>query len=578
GEKGDDGYTPIRGVDYWTEADVEAINTATEAFVVSELADRAQLEPLFAESVEWLNETGDTTKLYVLPDGYIYAYMTSEVLVPAPNEFDVDAAKLNTRLSSSGSESTGNGIVATDYISVSLTSPYYVTFSGIDSIFKHGTYAYAIHLTYFDSGKNRIGAKVLQADTINLPHTFNIFDSSYSNAAFVRFAICINSSSAITKTDCEGLSVVCESKSETITTTGWFSTKHAFVPADYEDRIIDLENDVNNLKIGFDNEISVPDFWENAVEDCISKIKSLQNGRNTVTFAFFSDNHQNTRYLGSLIGKVMQDCYTPYCFFGGDAIDSGTLANESDMIANDKAFDEALSIIPVERMCRAVGNHDGYWVDNNGTKHWYTRPQIYDLFLRQESVAQNKHYGGDGTYYYVEDLASETIFVVCNTNYNVNTATETLDNEQINWLSDVVFKEFNKSKTLVFISHQPITNNYHSNIYADTAHAIQNLLTDKINDGWNVVGWFSGHIHADRIYQVDHTTNPEANDQITVSLPWKTVTIRADHTGLCRDEDLIHAIGNDDQSHAIDFVTINKDTRTVNITRLGIGEDRSFTY
>ncbi|MBE6851155.1 MAG: hypothetical protein E7504_05400, partial [Ruminococcus sp.] len=42
GEKGDDGYTPIRGVDYWTEADVEAINTATEAFVVSELADRAQ--------------------------------------------------------------------------------------------------------------------------------------------------------------------------------------------------------------------------------------------------------------------------------------------------------------------------------------------------------------------------------------------------------------------------------------------------------------------------------------------------------------------------------------------------------
>lgn len=34
-----------------------------------------QIEPLFAESVDWLNENGDTSKLYILPDNYVYAYI-----------------------------------------------------------------------------------------------------------------------------------------------------------------------------------------------------------------------------------------------------------------------------------------------------------------------------------------------------------------------------------------------------------------------------------------------------------------------------------------------------------------------
>lgn len=33
-----------------------------------------QVTPLFAESVEELKQYGDTSKVYVLPDGYIYAY------------------------------------------------------------------------------------------------------------------------------------------------------------------------------------------------------------------------------------------------------------------------------------------------------------------------------------------------------------------------------------------------------------------------------------------------------------------------------------------------------------------------
>lgn len=38
-------------------------------------AASSQVTPLFAQSVDELNASGDTTKLYVLPDGYIYAYI-----------------------------------------------------------------------------------------------------------------------------------------------------------------------------------------------------------------------------------------------------------------------------------------------------------------------------------------------------------------------------------------------------------------------------------------------------------------------------------------------------------------------
>ena len=34
-----------------------------------------QIEPLFAESVSWLNSNGDTSKLYILPNNYVYGYI-----------------------------------------------------------------------------------------------------------------------------------------------------------------------------------------------------------------------------------------------------------------------------------------------------------------------------------------------------------------------------------------------------------------------------------------------------------------------------------------------------------------------
>lgn len=60
-----------------------------------------QLEPLFAESVEELENSGDKSKAYILPDGYIYAYKlqthekTTEVVDELTSEW-IDGARLSS--------------------------------------------------------------------------------------------------------------------------------------------------------------------------------------------------------------------------------------------------------------------------------------------------------------------------------------------------------------------------------------------------------------------------------------------------------------------------------------------------
>jgi hypothetical protein len=69
-----------------------------------------------------------------------------------------------------------------------------------------------------------------------------------------------------------------------------------------------------------------------------------------------------------------------------------------------------------------------------------------------------------------------------------------------------------------------------------------------------------------------------SDDSIGTALPFKQVTITSDHTGIAYEDATKHTVASDNKSHAIDFVTINKTTRKVNLTRLGIGEDRIYTY
>lgn len=88
GKDGLDGYTPVPGIDYPTDAQIDAK-------IAAALAERNQLEPLVAESVTWLNENGDPTKVYIVPNtdgqgGKVYAY-AEKTIVTEPEQPETPA-------------------------------------------------------------------------------------------------------------------------------------------------------------------------------------------------------------------------------------------------------------------------------------------------------------------------------------------------------------------------------------------------------------------------------------------------------------------------------------------------------
>lgn len=91
--------------------------------------------PEYAESIAWLNENGDASKMYVLPDGYIYAKRSS-YSPDFTNLFDPSAVALNQiRTGTNGANLTSAiGVMSTGLISINcrtdITNPTKIRIRG----------------------------------------------------------------------------------------------------------------------------------------------------------------------------------------------------------------------------------------------------------------------------------------------------------------------------------------------------------------------------------------------------------------------------------------------------------------
>ena len=142
----------------------------------------------------------DTTKLYVLPDGYIYAYGNITKYI-VENQFIASEAALNTRVRGNGEVQTGyNGMLATGLITIpSFVNPYEMKMRGISLVW-HSTLAFAMSIAYYNSSGTQIFQNASLGGTNQSlvqpneqgEYVFDIYDGSYTNAAFVRFGIGIS--------------------------------------------------------------------------------------------------------------------------------------------------------------------------------------------------------------------------------------------------------------------------------------------------------------------------------------------------------------------------------------------------
>lgn len=272
GDDGEDGKTPVKGVDYYTEADKSKFSE----YIASELAKRGQLKPEFAQSEEWLKENGDRSLIYVLPNGDMWAWMLTEVESKPtytnilPLAVNADGApyvglngekgyKTGWRLNSSKVEKEQVGMCCTGFMPITPSSTTRATgtlrLKNVTPTGASGGYLYSFgsDKTLGTGGSSTVATVLNNSyDATTEVYTLQMgYDSSgnvftdgsgtiagfgmLGEAKYLRLSIGNINENTIITWDEE------ITESGTSTDYAWASTGLAFVPADYEPRIIAVE-------------------------------------------------------------------------------------------------------------------------------------------------------------------------------------------------------------------------------------------------------------------------------------------------------------------------------------------------
>lgn len=271
GLDGNDGVSPTVTVSKVGSATTVKVKNADGTESTAEVLDgMTQLTPLCAESVEWLEANGEQDKLYVLSDksdpeyGYIFRRTQREVttepeplfknLLPAAiadsegtaygdtNGDDSDGYgdgyRVGYRVRSNGEEQEAPGFACTGFIPA--TAGDIVRIKNVDKL-SNANDANSFCTAYFfsDSCAKTNGSVAIQSAT----YTDGVYSFTVPNYSISYFRVTLVGMSAdtIITVGTEDKGKIEYTEGGTTTITEWKSTGHAFVPADYEDRIIDLE-------------------------------------------------------------------------------------------------------------------------------------------------------------------------------------------------------------------------------------------------------------------------------------------------------------------------------------------------
>lgn len=208
GPQGPKGDTPVKGVDYYTEDDkAEMVAMVLEALggnVISGYVDEENNIVIMG-----LPE-GDYTVKYEMEDGSTIDIGALEVGEAEPEEhnyFDASTALLNHRLGSSGSPSSYNGMVATDYIpwNEEMSGKNFVV-SGVARV-ASGAYSYYSRTVYYDENKSKVTE---YNDTGDLDAYIPSVLGAYTGGGFVRISLVLKDNVALNAADVANLKITLE--------------------------------------------------------------------------------------------------------------------------------------------------------------------------------------------------------------------------------------------------------------------------------------------------------------------------------------------------------------------------------
>lgn len=357
----------------------------------------------------------------------------------------------------------------------------------------------------------------------------------------------------------------------------------------------------------------IPSYWETMVATKTETVKALQmaGGKDCVSFVWASDTHipdsdtdttagmGRTLHIGKIMAKMLDNCEIPFAVISGDVATRESKATEAQ-------YKEALKKLPVhlsplwgtDRLLMALGNHDGCWGDSAGYyRHQLNPEKMWQTFFRGQALDFRRVFSDDGLYYYVDNVAQKTRFIILNSHFGGEYAedgngwavndrfhTYCYGQAQLDWLANVAL-DMPAGYGAVVITHIPPS----IGKSVDTAQltGIIKAYNDRTTfngsytsgvDGWSnskvdanfanatgeVIAVFAGHTHGDAAGILDSTGCP----QLTIMAAGATLNVTTQPD---------RVFGTDTET-SLDVVTINRATKTIYCTRVGYGNDRVISY
>lgn len=587
----------------YTAKEVGAVSTEALPEAINQALAQAK------ESGEFDGEDGKTAYEYAQDGGYtgteaefagVMGNLKGEAaqvddITLVENAYDENTAMFNYRLYGSGSSTPLNGCVLLDYTPVKYDPDVFVLIDGIKSLGVRWDTRFTIN--YYDANKNALplGQKApsefssyLKNDFDGtLPCSFQLFKPANTtegieNTEYVRIRLAITSDdTAIDASDCEGLVVK-------VIKSGGFSadTKGA------------------------------PSHWKMAVAEKTEIVKSLQEsgGKDCVSFAWASDTHMpdndcgRTNYIGRVMGQMLDNCDVPFAVISGDVGTRGSLATEAEYLECYEKMKEHLSPLwGTDRLLVALGNHEGCWGSYESSSsdyyaHQFTPEKMWQMFFRGQALDFRRVFSDDGLYYYVDNIAQKTRYIVLNSQfggeYSENANGHAVNNrfrtscygqEQLDWLADVALDMPSGYGAIIFTHVPPRAVNGATNPYTvDYAQfngiinayckkttysgsfsgvagwTSNNVSVDFSNAQGEIIAMFAGHIHEDTI------------DTETLECP--IITVAAGGASANEGNPNYNRPFGTSLETSFDVVTINRATKIIYCTRVGAGSDRSVSY
>lgn len=613
------GATPEKGVDYWTEAEQATMRADVKDELYPELAQLVQSVPEFANDLE---ECTDTSKLYVLPDGMLYAYqkvdgaLYTNLADPSGEDWAEDS-----RLNSSGSVVSYTGGLVTNWIDVQA-----------------GDVLRVKGLNILDSTAGYMC--VLKSDGATDHPKLASFSDHFTTdedgvIAFTVYTISESVQDLVQQIRLSGM-LTAESASDVVITLNaqivegqgycWKSTGHAYQPADYEDRILALEDQTSQLMslkdrvtaLEEDNvSAQLPEYWQEHLSEKITMVNGWQEagGKDCFSFPVLTDLHAtcNLGMRSGLVARAMMDgCQMKYALCLGDVVTRGAATSADEMKGQFAVAETILSPIR-DRLLQTQGNHDGSWGaedldadgDVEGEEYYcynFTPELLHSLIYRKVGLVGDVHFDTSGSGYYIDDVSNKVRYILLNSHNNAyaeNTDGTAMYNNmrlfrfgqtQFDLLIQALTSVPGEDWAVITASHGPINDDY-ATIFGGSQgeHVLLRKTLQAYKNKQEFSGSFSGTYDQDAVsvsadfsqangQHIAHFAGHSHEDSAGVYDDITVITTRCDAQE--ENEDTLYAerVAGTVTEQSFDIFTVNRKNCTIYATKIGAGTDREIPF